>query len=125
MHHQRQHLFPRAAVVGLGAGLVAAHFRAVLAGADTLRNGLIAWSQPFSLWGWIFRERTVNAPFLIATAFLIALAIAVVAWFKKSNGDEGDNGASRLRIARGRASSGPTSGEPAGKHQPFRYDEVA
>lgn len=51
---QRRRLFPRAALVGLGAGLVAALFRAALAGADALRNALIAWAQQYPLWGWIF-----------------------------------------------------------------------
>ncbi|MCB2147320.1 MAG: H(+)/Cl(-) exchange transporter ClcA [Deltaproteobacteria bacterium] len=54
VRHQRQHLFPRAALVGLGAGLIAALFRAVLAGADTLRNALVTWSHQFSLWGCVF-----------------------------------------------------------------------
>ena len=51
---QRRHLFPRAALVGLGAGLFAALFRAVLTGADTLRYALLAWSHQFPLWGWVF-----------------------------------------------------------------------
>ena len=38
---QQRRVFPRAALVGLGAGLVAALFRAALAGADALRNALI------------------------------------------------------------------------------------
>ena len=54
IRHQRRRLFPRAALVGLGAGLVAALFRAVLAGADLLRNTLIARSQQYPLYGWIF-----------------------------------------------------------------------
>lgn len=51
---QRKHLFPLAAVVGAGTGLIAALFRAVLAGAETLRNELAAWSLQFVHWGWIF-----------------------------------------------------------------------
>src|ERR1044071_5778965 len=51
---QRRRLFPRAALVGLGAGLVAALFRAALAAGDALRNGLIAWAKSYPLWGWIF-----------------------------------------------------------------------
>ena len=47
MRHQRQHLFPRAALVGLGAGLIAALFRGVLASADALRNALLTWSHQF------------------------------------------------------------------------------
>ena len=42
---QQRRVFPRAALVGLGAGLVAALFRATLAGADVLRNALIAWAH--------------------------------------------------------------------------------
>jgi len=48
---QRRRLFPRAALVGLLAGLVAVAFRAVLAAADSLRNALIAWAHPLPhLW---------------------------------------------------------------------------
>jgi hypothetical protein len=47
IRQQRRRMFPRAALVGLGAGLVAALFRAVLAGADNLRGVLITWSQHF------------------------------------------------------------------------------
>jgi CIC family chloride channel protein len=54
IRQQRRHLFPRAALVGLCAGLVAAFFRVTLGGADTLRNSLITWSQRFPVWGWIF-----------------------------------------------------------------------
>ncbi len=51
---QRRRIFPRAALVGLGAGLVASLFRIVLAGADTMRNGLIEWSHQFPALGWVF-----------------------------------------------------------------------
>lgn len=54
IRQQRRRLFPRAALVGLGAGLVAALFRAALTAADWLRNGLITWSQRYPLWGWTF-----------------------------------------------------------------------
>jgi CIC family chloride channel protein len=54
IRHQRRRMFPRAALVGLGAGLVASLFRAILAGADTVRNGLNEWAHQFPLWGWIF-----------------------------------------------------------------------
>jgi chloride channel protein, CIC family len=54
IRQQRRWIFPRAALVGAGAGLIALLFRAVLTGADTLRNGLIAWAQRMPLWGWIF-----------------------------------------------------------------------
>ena len=51
---QRRWIFPRAALVGAGAGLVALLFRAALTGADVLRNGLIAWAQQLPVLGWIF-----------------------------------------------------------------------
>ena len=54
VREQRKHLFPHAALVGLGAGLAAALFRAVLTGADDLRNTLVTWAHQFPRWGWIF-----------------------------------------------------------------------
>lgn len=51
---QRRWIFPRAAIVGLGAGLVALAFRAALAGADLLRTNLITWAHTLSRAGWIF-----------------------------------------------------------------------
>lgn len=51
---QRRNLFPLAALVGLGAGLVSAFFSAFIEAADKLRNILIAWSAQFPEWGWIF-----------------------------------------------------------------------
>ena len=52
--HQRRRVFPRAALVGVGAGVIAALFRATLAGGDNLRNALIAWSHQYPAFGWIF-----------------------------------------------------------------------
>jgi chloride channel protein, CIC family len=54
IRQQRRRLFPRAALVGMIAGLISALFRAMLAGADTLRGSLISWAQHFPRWGWIF-----------------------------------------------------------------------
>lgn len=51
---QRRQLLPRAALVGLCSGLVAALFRATLTGADTLRNGLLGWAHQWPGLGWIF-----------------------------------------------------------------------
>ena len=51
---QRRRLFPRAALVGLLAGLVALAFRIVLDAGDHLRNALLAWSHHFPLFGWLF-----------------------------------------------------------------------
>ncbi|MCW3097487.1 MAG: Chloride channel core [Chthonomonadaceae bacterium] len=45
MRQQRRRLFPRAALVGLLAGLLAVAFRIVLAEGDVLRNALIAWGH--------------------------------------------------------------------------------
>lgn len=51
---ERQHaLFPRAALVGVCAGIVAVTFRALLAGADSLRNAIIVWAYQIPLFGWI------------------------------------------------------------------------
>jgi chloride channel protein, CIC family len=50
----RRRVFPRAALVGISTGIVVLLFRAVLTGADVLRNGMIAWAQRMPLWGWIF-----------------------------------------------------------------------
>lgn len=49
---QRRWIFPRAALVGLCAGIVALLFRMALSTADSLRNQLIRWSQEIPL-GWI------------------------------------------------------------------------
>lgn len=51
--HQQHGLFPRAALVGLGAGMVAVLFRGLLAGADALRNMLVTWAQGAPIWGWL------------------------------------------------------------------------
>ena len=53
IRQQRRHMFPRAALVGLAAGLVASLFRIVLAGADSLRNNLINWSYQKPAIGWV------------------------------------------------------------------------
>ena len=51
---QRRRLFPRAALVGLGAGLTAALFRLSLNQADALRNALLEWAHRYPAWGWLF-----------------------------------------------------------------------
>jgi CIC family chloride channel protein len=45
VRQQRRRLFPRAALVGLLAGLLAVAFRIVLAEGDALRNALLAWAH--------------------------------------------------------------------------------
>ena len=54
IRHQRRRMFPRAVLVGLGAGLAASLFRIVLGNLDTVRNNLIEWSHQFQIFGWIF-----------------------------------------------------------------------
>ena len=51
--HQRHRLFPRAALVGLCAGIVAIVFRTLLAEADIVRNALVVWSQQTPNIGWL------------------------------------------------------------------------
>lgn len=50
---QRRRLFPRAALVGLLAGLLAIAFRAVLAAGDSLRNALLVQAHHNASFGWI------------------------------------------------------------------------
>ncbi len=50
---QRRRIFPRAALVGIGAGLVSLLFRASLTGADLLRNNLIKWAKTLPAAGWV------------------------------------------------------------------------
>ena len=54
VRQQRRRLFPRAALVGLLAGLVATAFRALLTVGDNLRNGLVIWAHQFPVFGWVF-----------------------------------------------------------------------
>lgn len=50
---QRRHLFPRSALVGLCAGIVAVIFRALLTWADTVRTAIVLWAQQSPALGWI------------------------------------------------------------------------
>lgn len=52
-HERRRRLFPRAALVGLLAGLVAVAFRYTLDEADHLRGDLIAFSHSYPAWGFL------------------------------------------------------------------------
>ncbi len=54
VRQQRRRLFPRAALVGLLAGVIAVAFRAVLAAGDSLRGALIVWAHHVPLLGWVF-----------------------------------------------------------------------
>lgn len=51
---QRRWVFPRAALVGVCAGVTALLFRAALTGADAFRNGLLSWAHGFPMLGWVF-----------------------------------------------------------------------
>ena len=54
IRQQRRWIFPRAALVGAGAGIAALLFRAALTGADALRNGMLSWAHTMPMWGWVF-----------------------------------------------------------------------
>jgi chloride channel protein, CIC family len=54
MREQRRWIFPRAALVGAGAGLTSLLFRVLLAGADSVRNSMLDWAHRMPTWGWIF-----------------------------------------------------------------------
>lgn len=54
VRQQRRWIFPRAALVGFLAGVVALLFRAALTGADSLRNGILTWAHQYPVFGWIF-----------------------------------------------------------------------
>jgi CIC family chloride channel protein len=69
IRQQRRWIFPRAALVGACAGLVALFFRIALTGADALRNGLIAWAQQMPAWGWLFP--------VLFTAFGAVISVAL------------------------------------------------
>ena len=51
---QRRRILPRAALVGVAAGVVAVVFRALLAGGDALRGGLQTWAHSIPWIGWLF-----------------------------------------------------------------------
>lgn len=70
MSRQRRRMFPRAAAVGLAAGIVAVLFRMALVAGDDLRNGLIAWSYQWPAWGWIFPVLLGAAGAVIAAALV-------------------------------------------------------
>lgn len=53
LRDDRRRLLPRAALTGALAGLLAVAFRAALAGADALRNGLIAYGHRWPAFGWL------------------------------------------------------------------------
>ena len=54
IQQQRRWIFPRAALVGACAGVIALIFRMALTGADALRNAMISWAQTLPFLGWVF-----------------------------------------------------------------------
>ncbi|MEJ5309938.1 MAG: H(+)/Cl(-) exchange transporter ClcA [Anaerolineae bacterium] len=54
VRQQRRWIFPRAALVGACAGIVALLFRIALTEADVFRNKLLSWAHSLPTWGWIF-----------------------------------------------------------------------
>jgi CIC family chloride channel protein len=53
VREQRRRILPRAALVGVVAGVVAVAFRIALAAGDAARNALLDWAHQFTF-GWIF-----------------------------------------------------------------------
>ncbi len=53
VRQQKRRLFPRAALVGLCAGVIAIAFRAILATGDSFRNTLILWAHHYPFFGFI------------------------------------------------------------------------
>lgn len=49
----KRRLYPRAALVGLLAGLMAVAFQWTLAGSEALRHRLILWMHHYPQWGWV------------------------------------------------------------------------
>lgn len=54
VRQQRRWIFPRAALVGICAGITALLFRAALTNADIFRNNMITWAHTMPQFGWIF-----------------------------------------------------------------------
>ena len=72
--HEQHKLFPRAALVGLCAGAVAVIFRALLVGADALRNQLIHGSHALPALGWVLPMIFSAAGASIAAALVFRFA---------------------------------------------------
>ena len=72
--HEKHKLFPRAALVGFCAGGVAVIFRALLAGADALRNQLIQWAHAMPIFGWLFPVLFSASGALVAVALVFRYA---------------------------------------------------
>jgi len=74
IREQRRRMFPRAALVGLGAGLLASLFRIVLAEADVFRNSLLEWAHRYPYFGWLFPTFFSIAAALISVLLVRNLA---------------------------------------------------
>jgi CIC family chloride channel protein len=81
MRQQRRWIFPKAALVGACAGVVALFFRVALTGADALRNGLIDWSHQIPLGGWIFP--------MLFTALGAGVSVALTRQYAPETGGSG------------------------------------
>jgi CIC family chloride channel protein len=81
VRQMRRWVFPRAALVGIGAGVVALAFRTGLAEADVLRNNMILWAHKFPALGWIF-------PVLLAMIGAV-IAVAITRRFAPEAGGSG------------------------------------
>ena len=77
--HEQHKLFPRAALVGLCAGTVAVIFRALLAGADALRNQLIQWTYTLPTLGWVL-------PMMFSAAGASVAAVLVFRYAPETSG---------------------------------------
>lgn len=74
LSYEQHKLFPRAALVGACAGVVAIIFRALLSAADHLRNALIGWTYTMPYGGWVFVMLFGAAGALIATTIVSQFA---------------------------------------------------
>lgn len=54
VRQQRRWIFPRAALVGACAGVIALLFRAALTAADAFRDTLLTWAHSLPALGWLF-----------------------------------------------------------------------
>ena len=73
VRQQRRWIFPKAALVGLGAGVVALAFRAALTEGELLRNNIITWAHSLPSFGWLFP--------VLFTMFGAGIAVAVTRRF--------------------------------------------
>lgn len=65
VEQRRRRLFPRAALIGVAAGLVAIAFRAALAAAESARTTLVTWAHQWPTAGWLI-------PVVVCSALAVA-----------------------------------------------------